>query len=213
MIEMSKRIKNKIGQVFGRLIVIEFMGLNYHYEAQWKCKCECGNEITVLSGQLMAGYIKSCGCLRRESMIKRSTTHGKSKTRIFHIWQGMRARCNNPNNKNYNNYGGRGICVCKEWNKSFEVFNNWAKENGYKPNLSIDRIDVNGNYEPFNCKWSTVIEQNNNKRKSRKIRANGVIMTVAEISKKTGLKISTISERIRRGDVGEQIIRPVKRGG
>ena len=116
---------------------------------------------------------------------------GDYKTRLYHIWAAMLQRCNNPNSINYNNYGGRGIKVCGEW-RNFAGFQEWALAHGYEENLSIDRIDYNGNYEPQNCRWATRLEQANNQRSNLKLLFNGEVHTPTEISKLTGISINTI---------------------
>lgn len=207
----SKHIADKRGQVFGRLTVIEYAGKNYHSESQWLCKCDCGKEVVVLTGQLMAGQVKSCGCLKIEVDRTRSRTHGKTGTRLFNIWQGMRARCNNPNETSYKYYGARGITVCHEWDLSFETFYNWSVLNGYRSDLTIDRINVNGNYEPSNCRWATIKQQANNTSKNHIIVIDGVSKTISEWSDCSGVKWTTIKERWRRGDCGYDLIRPIWR--
>lgn len=164
------------GRKFGRLTAIEKVG-KQNGHITWRCKCDCGNEAVVQGTALKNGYTQSCGCLwkeavseyrhgdrRRKAVGKAHTTHGMSNKRIYRIWQAMRNRCGNPNKPDYKYYGGRGISVCEEWKNSFEPFYKWAMSNGYNDTLTIDRIDVNGNYEPNNCRWVTMAEQNKNKR-------------------------------------------------
>lgn len=125
------------------------------------------------------------------------TTHGGSKTRLFKTWDAMKQRCFNPNCNCYKNYGGRGIRVCDEWLK-FENFRDWALRNGYSDELTIDRIDVNGNYEPNNCRWATMQEQQNNRRNNRRIMVDGSLMTIAECSREYGISYDAIARRIKK---------------
>ena len=122
--------------------------------------------------------------------------HGMTKTKIWKTWRAMRERCYVPCVGGYKNYGGRGIKVCDEWNASFENFMEWAYANGYKENLSLDRIDVNGNYEPNNCRWVTFLEQANNKRTSHFLEYNGEIKTITEWSRITGINKNTLLSRV-----------------
>ena len=162
-------IKDLAGQRFGRLLVIEQDGKDSHRNIRWKCKCDCGNIKVILSGHLVSGRTKSCGCFMNEARIINNTTHGMSETPLYNVWRGMRSRCYLNTSRSYQDYGGRGIKVCEEWKDDFQAFYDYVSqlphfgETGY----SLDRINNDGNYEPGNVKWSTRKEQANNRRTSK----------------------------------------------
>lgn len=163
---MSFRV-NYIGKKFGRLTVIEYYGKAKDKCSLWLCSCECGGTKVARSSNLKKGFTLSCGCLQKEYR-ENFNNHKKGKitieTRLHRIWKAIKSRCYNENTKNFKWYGERGIKVCDEWKNNYKSFEKWALENGYQDDLTIDRIDVNGNYEPSNCRWITLKEQQQNKR-------------------------------------------------
>ena len=155
-----------IDKKFGRLTVVDYSGRDKRGKTVWKCECECGNILTVPRNSLSSGNTKSCGCLPRDKAIEIHTTHGLSKHRLYKVWHSIIQRCYNPNDKSYDRYGGRGISVYSGWFSDFLLFYDWSMKNGYTLGLSIDRKDVNGNYNPDNCRWATREEQNQNTRRT-----------------------------------------------
>ena len=186
------------GQRFGRLTVIE-RSKSTNKNAKWLCVCDCGNQKEVFGGDLKQGRTQSCGCIHSEQLAQRNFKHGLSNSRLHGIWNGMKARCYNPNFDQYADYGGRGITICREWRDDFQAFYDWAMANGYADNLTIDRIDNDGNYSPNNCRWATRQEQGYNRRDNRLITYNGETKTAAEWGMVTGIKPHTILRRLRLG--------------
>lgn len=194
-----------IGKNFTRLTPIKENGRNNKNERLWLCECTCGNTINVTKYKLKKGIVRSCGCLiidtsreKARKMGKNNKKHGLSNSRIYKIHKNMVGRCLNKNDMHFEEYGKRGIKVCDEWVNSFENFYKWAIENGYNDELTLDRIDVNGNYEPLNCRWSTIIEQNNNKRNNRYIEYNGETKTITQWAREYNIKEGTLRARIDR---------------
>ena len=161
---------DKAGQKYGRLTVLGLSNTKTKTgHLMWRCQCECGNLCVIAGSDLTTGRTKSCGCIRRNATKERATKHGKSKCyRLYQTWQNMKKRCLNNKSTEYKNYGGRGITVCSEWADSFETFEAWALKNGYKNNLTIDRINVDGNYCPENCQWLTKSENSKKAHMERK---------------------------------------------
>jgi len=178
-----KKVKNDLtGKRFGRLTVI---GIDDRGDRKtyYNCQCDCGNVKSVRSDSLIAGAIRSCGCMKKEQDLENLTanhSHKMSGTRIYGIWQGIKKRCYNPHEARYDRYGGRGIKMCDEWRESFQSFYNWATENGYEETLSIDRIDNNGDYCPENCRWSDTQEQARNRSSNIRITIGNATKTLTE---------------------------------
>lgn len=192
---------NIVGNRYGRLIVTgeapKQKGRRYAFT-----RCDCGAEKTVCVSQLLGGRTNSCGCLSREMAHTRAMTHGYApdgpKSPEYTSWASMRSRCNNPHNKRFAIYGGRGIMVCERWDKDFVAF---LADMGERPtpNHSLDRIDVNGNYEPENCRWATRLEQAHNMRKNVVLSAFGRTMVLAAWAKESGVPNTTLWRRVKQG--------------
>lgn len=211
---MSGRI-DRTGQRFGRLVVSRLVEVGKNWVGVWECVCDCGQVVKVRSSNLTSGQIKSCGCLKREATIRRNTSHGlsggeKTPTKLYRIWLGMRRRCFSVRSDDYPHYGGRGITVCGEW-ADYAAFHAWAMASGYQSGRSIERNDVDGNYEPSNCRWATRREQALNKRNSRRITYNGQTLTTAEWAEATGIPHTALRMRLHRGwSVEKALTEPVE---
>ncbi|MFI9598919.1 hypothetical protein ACIHCX_03390 [Streptomyces sp. NPDC052043] len=186
-----------VGQRFGRLLAIEEAGRNAKLDVLWLCRCDCGKDTVKSGSDLRRGGTKSCGCLQREAAARHATRHGLNDNPLYRRWRNMIDRTSNPKNKAYPDYGGRGIGVCERW-KSFD---NFAADMGpaFSPDLTLDRIDNDGNYEPGNCRWATQIEQQRNRRSNRNITWRGRVMPVAAWSEVLGLKRHLVGQRLRQG--------------
>lgn len=151
-------------QKYGKLLVLKYDHSDKNGKPYYECLCDCGNKIIARGENIRSGRSKSCGCYTIERSKEANTKHGDSGSRLYNEWLGIRKRCNDKNNKEYKNYGNRGINVCKEWNSDYLCFKEWAVNNGYSDNLTIERIDVNEGYNPNNCTWIPMPEQSINKR-------------------------------------------------
>ena len=199
--------KDLSNQRFGKIVVLSYSHSDSRRKSYWLCQCDCGSQKVICGSNLNSGNTVSCGCvelenrrLRMKSFEDKYYRHGQCYSRLYDILRHMKQRCLNPNNKDYGLYGGRGISICDEWlgQNGFESFRNWAMNNGYSDDLSIDRIDVNGNYEPSNCRWTTAKTQANNRRTNLCYLIDGETKTLAEWCKTFGKNYGTIYYRINK---------------
>lgn len=184
--------KDLTGMRFGRLIAVKIVG-SAGSHMRWLCECDCGRSKIISSPQLIRGVTRSCGCLQTDTF----TTHSLSKHRLYLAWYDMMRRCENTNHKNYCDYGGRGIRVCKIWHD----VSNFVKDmdDSYKPGLSIERIDNNDGYKKSNCKWATKKEQQRNRRNSMFYTINGVTKQLCEWIDESNVNKNTVKNRLHRG--------------
>lgn len=195
------------GLKFNRLTVVKKDGDKS--KGYWHCVCECGKHKSVNWWHLANSYIGSCGCLRLESRSEINKTHGKSKSRVYITWINMKNRCLKPTSKDYQNYGGRGIKVCDEWSYSFE---NFYRDMGEQPDgMTIDRINVNGNYEKDNCRWATPKQQCRNRTNSLIVEYNGVKKTLIEHCEDVGMPYKSVFRRIGLGwSIEKELTKPLR---
>lgn len=194
---MSRMI-NLSGLVFGRLTASSLdENCDNSGQRHWFCDCICGNKTRVRASHLRGGKIKSCGCLANELASARLMSHGMYGSRVHRIWSGMLSRCENKNRKSYKNYGGHGVTVCERWHE----FENFLADMG-EPTTSrhtLDRIKTDGNYEPDNCRWATMLEQQNNRSNNVLVGHGGMEMTIPAWARHTGIPASSIRSRLGRG--------------
>lgn len=192
---------NLTRQRFGRLTVLKRNGISSGGDVFWACICDCSREITVVGTSLRGNRTQSCGCLAKEKTTKRSTKHGHKMggqtSQVYQSWVNMTQRCTNPNNNTYQHYGGRGITICQRWKN----FPNFLEDMGEPPTKdhSIDRIDNNGHYYPYNCRWATKQEQARNRRNNHLATHDGKTQCLSSWSEKVNINIQTLLDRIRRG--------------
>lgn len=200
------KFQNLSGMKFNKLTILS-RAETHNKHTFWLCQCECGNQKIIDGSALKSGNTQSCGCLSKSNAEK----HGISKTRIYRILEGMKSRCYDKNCPRYCYYGGKGVTVCDEWLKSPLKFYEWALNNGYKNNLTIERIDVGGNYSPDNCRWATHREQCNNRTTNRWIEYNSQKYTIAQLSEKYKIPYSTLRARLDRGwTLDEALFTPLR---
>lgn len=187
------------GKRFGRLIVIrrtnDYVSPSGKHVVKWLCKCDCGNMVRTTSYQLKSGKTKSCGCYQKQMASYANKIHGLSKERLYYIWRDMRYRCQSPKQKEYCNYGARGISLCSDW-EDYLKFKEWALSHGYRDDLTIDRIDNEKGYYPENCRWATRAQQNRNMRRNNHVIYHGKDYIVAELARKAGINKSVFLNRI-----------------
>lgn len=189
--------RNRIGEKHGRLTVLDYDETSRGRNARWICQCDCGKIVTVYGHTLESGHTKSCGCLKLEMLAKRSTIHGdsgKNKSKLYTTYHNMMQRTHNKNSPDYRFY--KNVEVCDEWASSYLVFKEWALNNGYEDGLTLDRIDVYGNYEPSNCRWVTWDVQHNNTRSNKMLEYNGEVKSMADWCRELDLPYYTIRSRI-----------------
>lgn len=202
------KFEDLTGKTFNRLTVIKRAEVGKK-EVYYLCKCTCGKEKIIRGKDLKYNKIKSCGCLNKEKTTERNTKHNLRHTRIYRIWLLMKNRCLNSKYYLFKNYGGRGITICNEWKNDFMSFYNWAMNNGYDEHLTIDRIDVNGNYEPFNCRWATKLQQQRNTTRLRKITYKNETHCISEWAEILGLEYNTLYYIFRRNNYSEDVLKRI----
>lgn len=205
------RAKDLTGKKFGNLTVVKKVERK-NRSNQWLCKCDCGKEVVCYQYNLERGTSTSCGCLRSYYAKKTRSCHGESTGKLYKKWSSIKTRCYNKNTPCYKNYGGRGIKMCDEW-LDFWNFREWAYKNGYSEGLTLERIDVNGNYEPSNCKWIPMEEQAINKRNNSFIEYGGKRQTISQWSKELGVGKEVLSYRYRAGWAPEECLFGKKTAG
>lgn len=190
------------GMKFGKLTILERCG-SKNKRAIWKCICDCGNYYIGVGSEIKSGGVKSCGCLRKKTAAlqgKKSRIYFSEKEkRLKRIYDGMKARCYNKNSAQYLNYGGKGIKIFDLWLENFNTFKSWAIANGYKNELTLDRIDNDKGYEPQNCRWSTYKVQENNRSNNRIVSYEGKKYTLSELSNFLKISGSCLAWRIKNG--------------
>jgi hypothetical protein len=204
----TRKAEDIVGKRFGRLTVEARLPMNRHGAIVWMCRCDCGGSTKADRQALRSGNTKSCGCLKREIISASRSTHGMSDSRTYRTWTTMRARCTYESVGAYKHYGGRGIKVCDRWG----VFENFYADMGDRPaGLSLERKNVNGNYEPDNCVWASNKEQGRNRRNNRLITLNGTALTAMEWSERLGIPRTTIMSRRRLGWTDREILTTPRR--
>ena len=208
-IDMTGWVMREHGVPDSRLAVICRAENRKNGTVRWQCQCSCGSTVVADGTKLRSGKIKSCGCYSKERKFKHGETCVNS--RLYRIWNNMKRRCYCETTPCYKNYGARGICVCDEWRENFVAFKCWALANGYTDDLTIEREDGDGNYEPSNCHWATMKEQENNTRHNRFIEYGGETKTIQQWAEHLGIKRPTLQARLDKGwSIERAFTEPVK---
>lgn len=210
-----------VGQRFGRLVIVrEQIEVAPATGKKWTfayCDCDCGTKgHRAYRHCITGGRTTSCGCYHRERSsqvcVARNRTHGESRSRLYNTWCGIIGRCEAEAEPAYQDYGGRGIKVCAEWRQSYPAFAKWARENGFRPELTIDRIDNDGDYSPENCRWATMRAQSRNRRSTIRVQWNGQSRLLIELCEELGVDANLVRVRLRvlGWDVRRALTAPVR---
>lgn len=197
------------GKRFGNLHVLSLGEDVPGKKKKWLCECKCGNRVLVAGSNLRSGHSTMCKQCAVDSMHAAQVTHGESGSKLYGVWRAMLNRCENPKNKSYKDYGAKNICVCAEWHDASSFFD-WAKANGYKEGLEIDRINVSENYEPSNCRWISRLQNANNKTNNVYYHHKGKQMTLAEIARCEELNYKALHKQLKQGHTLEAAIKKLK---
>lgn len=199
MRQRNRKLKDYAGLRFGRLVAVRLIERDFQWnDHKWLFRCDCGNEKVVRLKSARTGHTSSCGCLAREVLVYRNETHGLTRTHpgAYRSWKDMRARCLNERGKDFKDYGGRGISICLRW----DDFAEFVRDMGERPQgRSLDRIDVNGDYSPENCRWAVAETQANNKRSNQRIAFRGEEKTLQQWCRQFGLEHSKVRYRLANG--------------
>lgn len=207
---MAKAAELK-GQRFGRLVVVDRAENTSDGKARWLCRCSCGKECVATTDHLRSGHTQSCGCLNADRTSEANKTHGDSGSRLYITWRNMLRRCYYPKDKSFCRYGAKGIKVCEEWH-DYEKFKEWATQNGYSDDLTIDRIDNNKGYYPHNCRFASAKSQANNRGTTLKIEYNGLVKSASEWGEIVGISAKTIRKRLSNGwSASDALTKPAKK--
>lgn len=204
------KLNDLTGKRFGHLTVLhrgdDRVSKSGRKRITWDCECDCGNIVNIFADSLIGNKTRSCGCKKQEMRANTCEYEYVHNTRLYGIWNSMKDRCLNKNSVPYKHYGGRGITVCQEWLHDFIAFREWSYSNGYAENLTLDRVDNDGNYSPDNCRWVDRSAQANNRRSNRLLTYNGETHNVTQWASILGISPKTIFSRIYTGKTVEEVL-------